>query len=344
MRTLIGLNIILVGFLFISCEHYVSMETTVHDDGKLEKAIIVESEGEKKISQHILDSAVIRSWKHEVTLVDTTKSKNKKKLFRHKFYKIFASADVANLDLSTGNDTLFRVTSTFNKEFRWFYTYIYYADTYHAVNRMKLETSDYFTPEDYSFIDRLPAEGGEISRADSLYLSELEKKMFDIYGEQALEEGYFDIGYKLIEKYNLDKKWIDTLAKHKKRIFKKASEQGETDNDYLLKVMDSLKIPLPYNNVSEDYRKLTKDFDSIIDFITWANEGKYQHKINMPWAIVHSNADSVVGNTAYWAPPRVKFLLKDYTMYAESRSLNYFSVIISIAIIGLTVFLFWRRR
>lgn len=344
MRTVIGLNILLIGFLFISCEHYVSMETTVHDDGKLEKIIIVESESDRNISQHILDTAVVGSWQHEVSLVDTTQSKNKGKVFRHKFYKSFASADEANLDLATGNDTLFRVTSTVDKKFRWFYTYIYYSDTYHAINRMHLNTTDYFTPEDYSFIDRLPAEGGAISRADSLYLAELEKKMFDIYGEQAVEEAYFDIGYKLIEKYNLDKKWIDTLAKHKKGIFKKASEQSDADNDYLLKVMDSLKIPLPYSRVSEDYRKLTSNFESVIDFITWANEGKYQHKINMPWPVVNTNADSVAGNTAYWAPPRVKFLLKDYTMYAESRSLNYFSVIISLAVIGMTVFLFWRKR
>lgn len=344
MKKINGVIVIPVIFLLASCEHRVSMETTVHVDGKLEKVIIVESENDKNISQHVLDSNVVKGWQHEVSLIDTTQSKNKGKVFRHSFRKSFATAEAANQDLSTDNDTLFRVTSTFNKKFRWFYTYIYYSDTYHAINRMQLNTEDYFTPEDYFFIDRLPAEGGEISRADSLYLSELEKKMFDIYGEQAVEEAFFDIGFNLIKTHNLDKKWVDTLAKHKKRIFKKASEQSDTDDDYLLQVMDSLKIPLPYDEVSSEYSNLIRNFEKKIDFITWANEGKYLHQINMPWAVVHSNADSVVGNTAYWAPPRVKFLLKDYTMYAEARSLNYVTLIISIAVLGITVFLFWRKR
>jgi hypothetical protein len=60
--------------------------------------------------------------------------------------------------------------------------------------------------------------------------------------------------------------------------------------------------------------------------------------------VINSNADSVAGSVAYWKPPALKFLLKDYEMYAETRSLNLFSLAALIALIGLTTIAFVRRK
>jgi hypothetical protein len=75
-----------------------------------------------------------------------------------------------------------------------------------------------------------------------------------------------------------------------------------------------------------------------------ASDAIYRHRINMPWDVVRTNADSISGNQLFWNPPSIKFLLKDYTFYAESRQLNSWAVAISGIVIALTVFLFVRRR
>jgi hypothetical protein len=64
----------------------------------------------------------------------------------------------------------------------------------------------------------------------------------------------------------------------------------------------------------------------------------------MPWTVVRTNADSVAGNKLFWNPPALKFLLKDYTLYAEARRMNYSIVALSGFIILLTLYLFIRRR
>ncbi|MDZ7648710.1 MAG: hypothetical protein U5K54_16880 [Cytophagales bacterium] len=65
-----------------------------------------------------------------------------------------------------------------------------------------------------------------------------------------------------------------------------------------------------------------------MNFINHASEGKYTHIINMPWPIVKTNADSISNMQLRWNPPSIKFLLNDYTMYAEARKANYWAFVI----------------
>jgi hypothetical protein len=180
-----------------SCGHNVSMETTVHEDGSLDKTIVLETEDTTK---NFLGINAESGWKTRTHRIDSANKKSESnKKWSVVFQKNFTSSEEANIDLATPSDTLFRVSSTFDKKFRWFYTYLYYADTYKAINRMVLPPHDYIVREDYAFIDRLPAEGQTISKADSFYLSELNKRIFDVYGLRAIYEAYYDLDVKLIK-------------------------------------------------------------------------------------------------------------------------------------------------
>jgi len=324
-----------------SCEHDVAMETTVHEDGSLDKVFVFENEDASKNIVGLTEkTGWTKSVKQKENKPDTVKGKEVIVTFR----KTFASAQEANTELAISSDTLFRVSATFEKKFRWFYTYLYYADTYHAVNRMKLPVNDYVTPEDYAFIDRLPAEGKPISKADSLYLSELNKKLFDIYGLKAIYEEYFSINVDLIKKYQLEARWLDTLNQHKNDLFVRMERSKDIEDNFMLDYMDSLHIPLPYKELAKEYKVLSKPVESKTRFISTANDGKYVHRINMPWTVINTNADSVINNQLVWRPPVIKFLIKDYTMYAEARQMNYWAVAVSAVLVGLTIYVFARKR
>ncbi|MEQ1584277.1 MAG: hypothetical protein ABL895_00235 [Cyclobacteriaceae bacterium] len=325
-----------------ACGHNVSMETTVHEDGSLDKKIVLETEDTTK---NFLSISGGSGWKMKAHLIDSANNKSESsKKWRVGFQKNFTSSEEANAELATPSDTLFRVSSTFDKKFRWFYTYAYYADTYKAINRMALPPDDYIAREDYAFIDRLPAEGQTISKADSFYLSELNKRIFDVYGLRAIYETYYELDVKLIKESGLENRWIDTLNKHKENLYALLVKQQDLPDNFIYKTMDSLGIPFPFDKMENRYAELYKETESKTNFISHASEGKYTHVINMPWTVVRTNADSVSGNRLQWNPPSVKFLLKDYTMYAEARKVNFWAFGVSALVLFFTGYLFWRRR
>lgn len=331
---------ILILVLMSSCEHKVSTETTVHPDGSLDKTIIVEDSAKYLFNLQTWDKEVLSPQNESV---DSGRSI---KVFTS-FHKKFNSAAEANAELAAGKqrdgNAVFGITSKFEKKFKWFYSYIYYSDTYHRINRMIYPVDDFLTPEDFAFIDRLPAEGSKISKADSLYLVGLNDRLFDGYATKAFFTDYYNLGIKLIKDNQLDPRWIDSLRHHSDNIYQQITNKKDLDKDFLLKAMDSLKIPLDYKKVKPEYDTFVSDMEKKLNFITMANDGKYVNRINLPWDVVNTNADSVSGNTLIWSPPTIKFLLKDYTMYGECRKLNWWAVIVSLGIIGLTGYLFVRK-
>lgn len=323
-------------FAFASCDHDVAMETTVHDDGSLDKIITLEGDS-TKITKNHLGISEAAGWKLVVTKKDSVEKKDDKK-FVLTFSKHFQSSTEANQQLALPNDTLFRVTSTFEKKFRWFYTYLYYSDTYHAINRLSLATENYFTEEDYAFIDRLPAEGRSISKADSLYLDRLNQKIYDFYGSRALFELYYS-KLELLLKQENKTPWLDTLKNHKETMYTMLMENDGVLN--ILEIEGMSKLPLTANQLSQ----LEAEIETRVDFFSFATNGKYQHTINLPGNIVNTNADSVAGNSLYWRPSATKFLLKDFTLYGESRRLNLWTLLVSIGVIvAAFLLIFYRGR
>lgn len=344
MKTTI--NIFLVALLIISisaCEHNVSMETTVHEDGSLDKTIILET---SDTSENFLGIGPATGWKRTTHLMEDSlrKSDKDEKKWKVQFEKKFASAQQATEELAIPSDSLFRISSKFEKKFRWFYTYLYYSDTYHAINRMNYPTDDFFAPEDYAFIDRLPAEGEIISRADSLFLSRLHEKIFDVYGLRAIFESHYQLNETLIRESGLESRWLDTLKAHKENLFGHLANKKDVPEDFMFNAMDSLGIPLPSDKMRNRYDELYALEDAKTSFINHASEGKYTHAIKMPWDVVQTNADSIAGNRLQWNPPSIKFLLKDYTMYAEARKLNLWTMVVSVVLLLLTGFIFWKRK
>jgi hypothetical protein len=326
---------------FSSCEHKVYTETTVHEDGTLDKTIVVQSEDS---TDNFFGLSTEKGWDMTVSK-DTMKkeSSEKPKLFLT-FRKSFSSAEKSNEELAFKNDTLFQITSKFEKNFRWFYTYLYYSDTYHCINRMDYPVDDFVTQEDYAFIERLPAEGKPISKADSLYLDNLHNKLFDVYGLRAIYERHYKIDERLLKEAGLEERWLDTLKKHKESIFRWLLKNQDVGDDFLFNAMDSLGIPFPAEKMRSRYDEYYQFEDAKTKFSNNASEGKYIHVINMPWTVVRTNADSVSGNRLQWNPSSMKFTLKDYTMYAESRKANYWAFALSAFIIAITFYLFLARK
>ncbi len=327
-----------------SCEFDVATETTVYPDGSLDKTIAVEEKDSSRFLFNVSTwekSVVKKDSPAKLDSLDSAKSLSKQEVKTfNKFHSKFNSVDEVNAQLSVASDTLIQVTSQFEKKFRWFYTYITYSETYHKLNKLKLNPEDYFTREDFAFIDRLPAEGQKISKADELYMSLLHDKIFDEYGDKALYDELFALALIVVN----TREGIDSLTKHRKDILDalEKNDAGDDTGEGFLMAIDSFKIPIDQSKNAE-IQKSFNDYAKKVVFMGDAENAKYINRINLPWDVVKTNADSVSGSSLFWAPPTVRFLLKDYTMYGECRKLNWWAVIVSVLFVGFTGYLFIRK-
>lgn len=338
-----NLNILLVAsaISLIACDHPMSFHTKVNEDGSLDKTIIMDKMEADKENANILGINEKNNWKvTKSKSSDSTTKSDKNNDYKFEFFRHFESADKMNEALDRNVDTLFQVHSKFEKKFRWFYTYIRYSETIRPINRFKkVSPEDFFTIEDSLFINRLPAEGKPITKADSVYLILLNQKIADHFTNMAIFNEAFPLLEQVVRKYNPDKKWIDTLYKKRERIY----EIINKDKDDFSNIAKELHIPL--TNESEKYFEsiLKKELQPRLDFMSFARDGKYSISFDMPWAIVNTNADSVAANYVLWKPVMHKFAFSNYEMYAESRKLNLWAVIVSVIVIGVTVFVLRRK-
>lgn len=338
----IGLLLTLFAVLLSSCEHTVEMRTIVHEDGSLDKTIVLESADSTLTEHNYLGIGKPQGWQVDVQQInDNAKSRDEKKKqdkkFLYTFKKSFHTDVEANDELAKPSDSLFRITSKFESRFRWFYTNMHYSDTYHAINRFDLSTEDYLTQEDFQFIDNLPAEGKSISKADSLFLIGLNERIFDHYGNRA----YFDEHYKILTDLIKDDRQREKLQTQHEAIFQSMDKRKDIEEDFLPKLADSLGVFIDFT--SAEYKKRKLAAENKLKFASWAAEGKYRHAIEMPYEIVSHNADSVRENTFYWSPSYLKFLFRDYTFFAEARKPNIWAWVVSLIVLILAAIGLVRR-
>lgn len=322
---------------FFSCTRHVTIESDVHPDGSIDRTITLHEADSTMASKNILGIGASTGW-------DVQKDTSGKAL-TYTFHKHFASVDESNRELGSDADTLFHIRSTFEKEFRWFYTYIRYEDTYASLNRFPGEpATDYLTPEDYAFIKRLPPEGKPLSIADSIYLDQLNHKVYDTYAAHTMFTELYNDLLSVFKKYHVDEQSTRKLESQEKNMLKALVKEGDTSDYSLLYTVDSLGIVLP-DEARSDYKRQCDAFNKRLEMVSEAGSWNATHIIHMPWEVVTTNADSVAGNTLFWNPPTIKFLLTDYTMSAESRKLNLIPVVVSALILLISVgLLFLKRR
>jgi hypothetical protein len=327
-----------------SCEQDIAVESSVNEDGSVDRTIVFLKADSVREVKNLFGITAEAGWQVNVIPTQKPESADEKKKKDISFKKHFDSVDEMNQELNSAVDSVFKIKSSFEKKFHWFYTYIRYTDTYIAINRVKdVSVGDYFTEEDFSFIKRLPAEGERFSKADSLYLQKLNEKIYDEFAARAV----FELHYKALLKVipTSEKRWADSLTRNKEKMFRvlKSAPDDKTGSvEFMISLADSVGVParvIPYEAFTREL-----DADASFDFMSDASEAKFVHSIKMPWTITESNADSVRGNIVFWHPPVIKFMLNDYTMYAESRQMNYWAVILSATLVVITILAFVRIK
>jgi len=334
--------LVIMAVALSSCEHTISIGNTVHADGSLDRTIVLYESDTAHATKNFLGINIRSGWNVNME-PSGTPEEGKQPEVNITFRKHFDSTEDANREMDTPSDSTFNIASSFEKKNRWFYTYLTYTDTYRSLNSFRsVPLDEYFTKEDFEFIERLPAEGAAISKADSLYLERLNEKIFDIYGTRTIFESFYEDLVETMHRDNTPEQWYDSLQRKKENMYQRFIQEEDLENVDFPRLVRSMGIPLSPEGW-QSMEKKTREIERRLEFISHAYTGKYVHSINMPGDIVESNADSTVSSQAFWRPPVIKFLLRNYTMSATSRTLNVWAVIVSAVVIGVTLLLFTRR-
>ncbi len=300
--------------------------TTVYDDGSIERQISTQDSDSSFLLNNMFGASEKTGWTAEMLPVVAEQPDSNaigKPEYNFTFGKRFASAQESN-EYTLASEALFKIKSEFKASFRWFYSDITYSDTYVATIRFNhVNPDDFFTTEDYAFMNRTRT-AKVPTREDSIYRRTLDEK-FETYFERGYFEEVFDILIQALEKNNIGKTWLDTTRKNKDWLFRSLAVR-DFNIDYLQTLLaDSLKVPVRFD--AEDEAK----FEGLDEKHFFALFDRFEHSITMPSDIIESTADSIAGPNAFWF--KQGNLVKDFTMTAQSRQMNYWAIMI-------TVFLF----
>lgn len=327
--------------MLASCERRYELETKVYPDGSIDKSIKLFEVDSSSAEKNPFAVSAREGWEQQTEEVKP-KEKDAKVTYNITFKKHFDNVEALNKVLHHKSDTLLEIEAAFEKKFRWFYTYYRYSDTYHRANRFnRANANDYLAPEDFAFIDRLPREGASITKADSIFLDQLNTKISDSYLMAAYLNESVDTLLSIMRNNGVDEKSIAKLDKSRSEISKALMNQK--DDPDLIHIADSMLAAPASASVRDAYQKYHNALEKRLTFMSEIADGKFANIIEMPGEIVNHNADSVSGSKLFYNPPSIKFLLKDYTLYAESRTMNTWAVIVSVIVVLATVALLVRR-
>jgi len=377
-KRIVVLTLILTIVLTSCIDHTYETGTIVHPDGSLDRKVVCLDADSLQSDYNIFGVNQTKGWEVEEeqyisrinepdTLPEedgsfTVSPTDTNYQTKFTFTKHFNSVEEANQEMDEGNgqaDTLFRIRSTFQKKFRWFVTYLDYSDVYLSMNRFhNAPVEDYFAPEDYAFIGRIPGKSKHLSKADVEYCKRLDSYIQNTYYREALLLEYCMTMVDAMHELKTDTAIVNGFLKvceiidsmdiglsslEKNESIKDSTLQRLLEDDSMFEKEFRVKIP---TEVYDLYYQKVKDFDPQIRFMREAyGSDNYEHSITMPWKVVCTNADSISGSELFWKPPVQKFTFSDYTMTATSRKLNLWAwIVTALAAIGIVGLLLWKLR
>ncbi|MFH0990674.1 MAG: hypothetical protein V1799_11735 [bacterium] len=349
MRTFkITILIIISGFAFLlqGCLDINSI-SQVNSDGSILRTIVITG-----------DSTAIFTGKYpfmiDSTWERTTEFIQEKKQYKLTVKKLFRTVEDMNAALSGVFSKTLQYRFEFEKSFQWFFTvYRYNEVNIPFIQYRSIPLSDFVTAEEIESyrkyqIDKIPFQ----SKEDSLSLIASAER-----GEEWESRNRFEAIFKVflsgVQSLNNPSLVVSSVEQRKEFLYKGSVE--ESDN-FKEKKLDSLRFIfaslLKSSLVHQVWEAQAKEFTEIKEKLTFeekTGENSYTTSVVMPGLITKTNAGTIEGNKATWKDFLEYSKIFEYTMWVESRQVNWWAVIltgviVSALLIGVAVSMIAKRK
>jgi hypothetical protein len=347
VRRLVGTFMTSLAMLFCGCLE-IETTTTVNTDGSFVRVIEFSGEDTTKavdLSRLFQTDATWTSVRHKVK--DTSWATTLTKEFPNK--QALAEA----LKGKPGHSLEIRVG--FEKRFLWFTTEYAYSETLLCYNQIRaVPLTRYLKPAEVDFWlehEKRDEKNAFRSTEDSLAFERIEKIGPEWDSRNKFEEFFalFLEGVKDLNSPDLSVSKVtsakDSLYAHCGPIL--GSSLGGIDTLQLefQRVLSSPLVGKVFDTSSDKFRKFERKAKFAFDLMA---EPYARATIIMPGLITATNAKSIEGNRLEWKDFMPKGYVADFTMWAESRVINWWAVILTggavIVVLALLIMGAVRRR
>ncbi len=366
---------IIILFTINSCIDFYEITTRVNLDGSLDRTIRVMASDSTSVFKGNYKVPLPSDTTWKVTMRwhnENPKDSLSKKKFEYIAHKRFANAEELNNFLKVNKDTTTEigVFVELKKQFRWFYTYVTYTETYKKsipFNHFPIE--DFMSENDLSFFyddnftysreqDKLIhikdlKEIPILSHSDSIRKEQIEKqKMIAFYSYiyKNIVTEYLNLVSKEYSSISTEKSNHILSQKDEviKYIIKEENMSAFQDKkgvdpfdkiDSILNIKGKSLKELNPSTFKQFNKKASNSFEYLIP------DEKIKCSTIMPGVLLHTNADSIAGNQTYWNINERFFFAKDHQLVAKSRLVNSWAFILSgLIAVGLLALIFRRVK
>jgi hypothetical protein len=326
----------------------IETKTTVNTDGTFVRSIDFKDEDTTKSDNEMALFETDSSWtsvRHRLN--DTSRVRTMTRVFS-------SSDDLAKALRGTRGKTL-EVRVGFDRKFRWFTTEYVYSETLLCFNLVRaVPLTQYMTPAEMEFwLAHENSNGKEVFRSveDSLAFDRIDK-IGPEWDTRNKFEGFFTLFTKGVEKLNdpgLTAKIViaakESLYSHCGPILGKSADVSDTLKEEMQRVLGTPIVNRVFDTNIDGFQELERQMKFSLDMMAMPYK---KASIVMPGLITATNAESIEGSQLGWRDFMARLYVGDFTMWAQSRVVNWWAVVVTgIVVILLTVLIIvgaFRRR
>lgn len=336
MKKVILYSFLLILVFYISACREISVTTKINNDGSFTRIITITGDSTDLFDKNLpypIDDTWLMELNHDS--IDSS--------LYVTYTKTYQNDDLLNKEIKSDTGWMRKLKRkvSIDKRFGFFFSYVTFKEIIEAANPFKkIPLSNHLTEEEIKWLKN---EVQLQSLADSTKKDEIEEKALEVIFLAAAEE-ITDILETGIRKLN-DLEISPQIAKNfedsiKAKVIDWDGDSAEVFIDSLARWSGKENI-LKIKTISPN---LFAAFDSKTAFmIKFLQMHDYEQFVVMPGLITETNSLSVKGNEVKWHVQPSEFLLTDYTMYVESRVVNYWMFIVTgVLVLGLLVLLVFK--
>ncbi len=338
MKTKYSVAFLLVAFVLTitSCRE-ITVTTQINRNGSFTRTVTVTGDSTEILNKN-LPYPVDASWKTEIKR-DTADSK-----WKITYTRTFRNDALLNAEIQsdTGWMKQLKRKVRIHKRFAFFYSYLTFQEKIEAANPFtKIRIQDSLTPGEMKCLEN---EGPPANPGDSTKMKEVEEKALLLVARSMTEE-VTEILEKGIRQLH-DPELPPQIARtYQDSLFNKISGNWnfKSSRDFIV-ALANWSGKKKILEIEKNAPDLFNAFDAKLAFFNHVVTMRdYTQTVEMPGLITETNSQSLVGNKVKWKVDPTSYLLTDYTMYAESRVVNYWMFVLTgVVVLSLIILLVIR--
>lgn len=322
--------------LLPGCRDY-SISTVIHPDGSCDRTIIYKSgSGSKQMPPGGYRLPTDTSW-----LVTWQEPEKKGGDYVYQATRHFSSLGELSAACAQGADSNhFSVTVIAESQFRWFYTYFSYKETYGVFNPFTLvPASQYLTDDEIRRFSDGDTASQLKKKVDEWQMQCMFEELFQSLveagqksGDPALARSVFDSHKEeLLESMKREDSAQVKGDRAKGRVPARDYKEGELADRTAGGILKALSQSLGTRNVYKLRPTVETVLNSLMRKTELLNEvdGNFTNTVTLPGIVLATNASDLKASTLTWHYSANQLRISEYQLHAESRVVNLWAIVLT---------------